>query len=51
MVLVALPSVIERESTMGSNIDNRSGVPCSASLIFARVESLQNDASRFHDQG
>jgi hypothetical protein len=28
----SLPSVIERESTMESNIDNRSGVPCSASL-------------------
>jgi hypothetical protein len=47
----SLPSVIERESTMGSNLDNRSGVPCSASFIFAKVESLQIDASRFHDQG
>src|SRR5205809_7919554 len=28
----SLPSVIERESTTGSNIDNRSGAPCSASL-------------------
>jgi hypothetical protein len=26
-------------------------VPCSASFIFAKVESLQIDASRFHDQG
>jgi hypothetical protein len=36
----SLPSVIEPESTMGSNLDNRSGVPCSASFIFAKVESL-----------
>src|SRR5271167_2839065 len=28
----SLPSVIEQESTMGSNIDNRSGAPCSAPL-------------------
>jgi hypothetical protein len=26
-------------------------VPCTASFIFAKVESLQIDASRFHDQG
>ena len=36
---------------MGSNIDNRSGVPWLGIPIFAKVESLQNDASRFHDQG
>jgi hypothetical protein len=35
---------------MGSNIDNRSGVPCSAPYL-CNVESLQNDPSRFHDQG
>jgi hypothetical protein len=30
----SLPSAIERESTMGSNIGNRCGAPCSASYAF-----------------
>ena len=36
---------------MGSNIDNRSGAPVLGIPIFAKVECLQKDASRFHDQG
>ena len=32
----SLPSVIERESAMGSNVDNPSGVPCSTFLSLPK---------------
>ena len=40
-----------RESTMGSNIDNRSGVLCSASLPLPKSSPCKTMPSRFHDQG
>jgi len=35
---------------MGSTIDNRKSSAVAVIPVFAKVESLQNDASRFHDQ-